>query len=92
MVKDTLKNMIIRKRNEADLQRGKSSTPIELSGGLRFVIRRDTGKYTIYLSRAGLTPPSSAEIDTFLNEWGSPGLMPENPRAGVTFEISEWRA
>lgn len=85
----TLKSIIKRKRNEADLNRGKSSTPIQLSGGLKFVIRRDIGKYTIYLSREGMTQPSSEEIEVFLREWGFSG-MPDNPRAGITFEIPEW--
>lgn len=85
----SLTDIIKRKLNEAKLNPGRASTPIELSGGLRIAIRENNYfGYKVYLSRAGLKPPSEKEIETILENWPGKNKIAYDYEIIIAFKIN----
>jgi len=85
-----LGEIIQRKINEAILNPGKETTTLELPSGLRFKMRKDNQRFTLYLSRIGNTPPSAIELETFINHWPNENdIETENFISGIVFHIIE---
>lgn len=85
-----LKDIIKRKQNEARLNIGRATTPIDLKNGLRIRLEKKPGKFKVYLSRQGKTAPSLTEIQTFIDHWPAlSGVEAEDFTTVVVFYIIE---
>lgn len=88
-----LASIIERKKHEADLNPGRNSTQIELSGGMKMTIKKLHGgsipAYRVYISRDGQQPPSETEIQTFIEHWPAAKTETADFQIGAVFTIHE---